>query len=312
MRPLILLTGPTASGKSALAIALAQCFHGEILSCDSVAVYRGMDVGSAKPPADERARVPHHLLDLLDPAEPCTAGDYARAGRAVLADLALRSVLPIVSGGTGLYARALIDGLSPAPQRNPRLRSLLAERAARRGTAHLHRTLRRFDPEAAARIHPNDVPKTIRAIEVSLYASTPITQQWAERGRDSLEGYKILRLTLDPPRAELYRRIDGRAATMFHNGLLRETAQLIAQFGAGCAPFGSLGYREAAAVLRGELSERDAIAAASQGHRNYAKRQLTWFRREAQLRLTEVITACGDSPAAIEQTCRLAAAFLQT
>ena len=296
MRPLIALFGATASGKTALSLALAQHFQGEILSCDSVAVYRHMEVGTAKPTPAERALVPHHLLDLYDPNQACTAGDYARHARSALASLAERNTLPILAGGTGLYARALLDGLFPAPPQNPALRELLSRRAARRGAAHLHRTLSRLDALAAERIHPNDIPKAIRAIEVSLAARRPISEQW-QAGRDALTGYRVLRLTLAPPRAELYRRIDARAAAMFARGLIEETRSLIAQFGADCHPFQSLGYAEAAAVLRGELKEAEAIAQAQQGHRNYAKRQATWFRREAELHLTHFLVGPGDAPA---------------
>lgn len=295
MRPLVLITGPTASGKSALALALARRFGGEILSCDSIAVYRSMDLGSAKPSAADRALIPHHLLDLYDPDQTCTAGDYARAGRALLARFS-PGVLPIVSGGTGLYARALLEGLSSAPTRNAELRALLTRRALRRGPAHLHRTLARFDPVAAARIHPNDVPKCIRAIEVSITARAPITEHWAEHAPDPLPGFRILRINLDPPRPELYARINQRAAEMFAQGLIAETEELIARFGPGCPPFASLGYRQAAAVLRDQLTEPAAIAEAQQGHRNYAKRQLTWFRRAAQLQPTHTINLPGDHP----------------
>jgi tRNA dimethylallyltransferase len=296
MRPLIALFGATASGKTALSLALAQYFQGEILSCDSVAVYRHMELGTAKPTPEERRRVPHHLLDLYDPTEACTAGDYARHARAVLAELAERDALPILAGGTGLYARALLDGLFPAPPQDPALRTLLRQRAATRGAAHLHRTLARLDPAAAARIHENDVPKAVRAIEVSLAARRPISEQW-QAGRDALTGYRVLRLTLAPSRVELYRRIDARASAMFARGLIEETRQLIAQFGPECRPFQSLGYAEAAAVLRAEISEREAITRAQQGHRNYAKRQATWFRREAELHTTHTLAGPGDDPA---------------
>ena len=308
MRPLIALFGATASGKSALALALAERFSGEILSCDSVAVYRAMDLGTAKPSAAERARVPHHLLDLYDPDHACTAGDYARHARAVLAGLAMRKPepLPILAGGTGLYARALLDGLFPAPPADPALRALLRARATSRGPQHLHRTLTRLDPKAAKAIHANDIPKTIRAIEVSLAARRPITDQW-QQGRDALTGYRVLRLWLNPPRAELYSRIDARAADMFARGLVEETRQLIARFGPGCRPFTSLGYAEAAAVLRGQLTEPDAIVQARQGHRNYAKRQTTWFRREAQLHPTHLLEGPGDDPAIQQQAICLVA-----
>lgn len=305
MIPLVLLTGPTASGKSALALALAQRFGAEILSCDSVAVYRHMELGTAKPTARERALVPHHLLDLYDPDQTCTAGDYARAARNVLPELATRNTLPILSGGTGLYARALVDGLSPAPLRDPALRALLTQRAVQRGSDHLHRTLQRMDPTAAARIHPHDIPKLIRAIEVSLSIRTPITRHWAEQGREPLSGYRVLRLTLNPPRQELYARINQRAAAMFAGGLIAETAALIARFGAHCPPLAALGYREATSVLMGQCTESEAIARACQSHRNYAKRQLTWFRREAELHPTHTLPGPGDSPAILAQAIAL-------
>jgi tRNA dimethylallyltransferase len=303
-RALIAVFGPTASGKSALSLALAERFGGEIVSCDSVAVYRHMDLGTAKPSLEERARVPLHLLDLYDPNEACTAGDYARHARAVLADLAERKTLPIIAGGTGLYLRALLDGLFSAPPQNPALRMLLRRRAATRGASHLHRTLERLDPAAAALIHPNDVSKVIRAIEVSLAARKPITQQW-QQGRDALTGYNILRLGLDPPRAELYARIDARAERMFQAGLVEETRGLIARFGPDCRPFTSLGYAQAVAVLNGSLTLEQAIAAAQQGHRNYAKRQMTWFRREAELHPVQWLRGVGDSNEIIAQAIAL-------
>jgi len=309
--PLIVLFGATASGKTALSLALAQRFGAEILSCDSVAVYRHMQVGTAKPSPFERTLVPHHLLDLYDPNEACNAGDYARHGRAVLADLASRNTLPIVAGGTGLYLRALLDGLFPSPPNDPKLRELLRARAATRGPAHLHRTLTRLDPQAAALIHPNDVSKVVRAIEVSLLARRPITDQWQE-GRDALTGYSILRLGLAPDRAELYDRINHRAAAMFSNGLVDETRELIRQFGPECRPFTSLGYAEAAAVLNGTLTEKEAIAAAQQGHRNYAKRQTTWFRREAELHPVQWLRGVGDSPKIAVEAIELVEAHLHS
>jgi tRNA dimethylallyltransferase len=307
--PLIVLFGATASGKTALSLALAQRFGAEILSCDSVAVYRHMELGTAKPSKAERALVPHHLLDLYEPDEACTEGDWARQARAALAELATRRKLPIIAGGTGLYLRALLDGLFPGPPRNPALRALLRARAARRGAAHLHRTLTRFDPKAAALIHPNDMPKTIRAIEVSLSARRPITEQWQE-GRDALTGYNILRLGLDPPRDELYARIDRRAAAMFRAGLVDETRRLAERFGKDCRALTSLGYLQALGVLEGSLTEAQAIAAAQQGHRNYAKRQMTWFRREAQLHAVHWLRGTGDSPQALEEAAALVSAHL--
>jgi len=277
--PLIVIAGPTASGKTSLALSLAEELSGEIVSCDSVAVYRLMEIGTAKPSAAERARIPHHCLDLYWPNEACTAGDYARHARAAIANIRDRGKLPIVAGGTGLYLRALLDGLAPAPPRDETLRERLRERAATRGESYLHRLLQRLDPRAAALIHANDTPKLIRSIEVTLSAQQPQTTQW-ETGREPLEGYRILQLGLSPERKRLYERINQRAAAMFDLGLVAETDMLRTRFGDSCRTLTSLGYAQAMLVLRGEMSKEEAVAAAQQGHRNYAKRQLTWFRRE--------------------------------
>ena len=279
--PLVVLAGPTASGKTALAIRLAERFDGEIVSCDSVAVYREMEIGTAKPTVEERALVPHHLIDVAWPDEQVTAGDYSRLAREALRGVTERGKLPIVAGGTGLYLRALIDGLFPAPAARPELRERLRERVETKGSGHLHRVLTRLDAKAAEAIHPNDLPKVIRAIEVSL-AEAPMTEQW-KRGRDRLSGYRILRLGLNPPRERLYERINRRAAAMFDRGLIEETSRLIERYGRECRALASLGYAQAAAVLAGEMTREEAVAAAQQGHRNYAKRQLTWFRREPEM-----------------------------
>ena len=280
--PLIVVAGPTASGKSALALRLAKYFNGEIVSCDSVAVYRGMDIGSAKPSAEERACIPHHLLDCFNPDQPCTAGDYSRLAREALAAITACGHIPIVTGGTGLYLRALLDGLFPAPPRRDDLRDRLRALAGKKGSAYLHRILTRLDPAAARAIHPNDAPKLTRALEVSLAARQPLTEQW-QQGREALSGYRILRLGLNPPRTALYARINARAAAMFDRGLIEEAQQLITQYGRDCRPFTSLGYAQALAILEGTLPREAAIAQAQQGHRNYAKRQLTWFRREPEI-----------------------------
>jgi tRNA dimethylallyltransferase len=277
--PLIVLAGPTASGKTALALALAEQFSGEIVSCDSVAVYRGMEIGTAKPTLDERSRVPHHLIDILTPDQPCSAGDWSRLAREAIAGITERGRLPIIAGGTGLYLRALLDGLFPAPQRDEPLRAKLRTRAEARGPAQLHRILARLDPAAAKLIHANDAPKVIRAIEVTLAARSPITRQWTQP-RDPLTGYRVLRLGLNPPRVELYARINRRAAEMFEIGLVEETTRLVERYGFECRSLTSLGYAQAVAVLRGEMTRDEAVAACAQGHRNYAKRQLTWFRKD--------------------------------
>jgi tRNA dimethylallyltransferase len=284
---LVVLLGPTASGKTPLSMALARKFHGEIISCDSVAVYQGLEIGAAKPSREERQEIPHHLIDVVPVDRPYSAGDYARAAREAIADITSRGKLPIVTGGTGLYLRALLAGLFAGPQRSESLRSRLRNRAERRGAPYVHRILTRLDPLSAARIHVNDLPKVIRAVEVSVTGRQPMSKAW-EAGRDPLRGYSILRIGLDPIREELYARINARARTMFATGLVEETEEILNCYGRASSEgiplaLGSLGYRQAVDYLRGTVTLEQAIAAASQGHRNYAKRQLTWFRREPEV-----------------------------
>ena len=300
-RPLIVLVGPTASGKTSLALRLAEAFRGEIVSCDSVAVYREMEIGTAKPSHDERALIQHHMIDIAWPDQPCTAGDYSRQAREALAGITQRDRLPIVAGGTGLYLRALIDGLFPQPPQKPGQRERLRHIAAKRGSAYLHRLLGRLDPHVASAIHVNDVSKVIRAVEASLAANQPLTQQW-QQGREALTGYRILYLGLNPPRPRLYERINQRAAAMFDRGLVEETERLIARYGRDCRPLTSLGYAQASAVLRNELTREQAVAHAQQGHRNYAKRQLTWFRREPEMHW---LTDCGGNESIVQQATQL-------
>jgi tRNA dimethylallyltransferase len=304
---LVVILGPTASGKSALAIALAERLSGEIVSCDSVAVYRNFEIGTAKPSHEERARIPHHLIDVAEPGDAFTAGEYARQARAALREIAGRGHLPIVVGGTGLYLRALLEGLFPGPQRSDALRERLRARAGERGSAYLHRLLRRLDPAAAQNIHSNDTAKLVRAIEVCLTARGPMSEIWRERGRDPLLGYRTLRIGLNPQRDHLYERINVRAAKMFDDGLVGETKSLLERYGDGreVTPIHSLGYQQALDHIRGGLSLDQAISAAQQGHRNYAKRQLTWFRREPDVTWLE---GFGDQPAVQQQ----ASAFLKS
>lgn len=276
---LVVILGPTASGKTALSVALAEKFAGEILNCDSVAMYREFDIGTAKPSAAERARAPHHLIDSVDPTEAMTAGEYSRHARGVLAEIRGRGHLPIVVGGTGLYLRALLDGLFAGPQRSEELRERLRERAAKRGVDYLHRILRRLDRATAEKIHANDVPKVIRAIEVCVASRQKMSELW-QQGRDTLTGFRILRLGLDPDRVALYGRINLRAAQMFEHGLIEETKSLLQKYGTAAGPLASLGYKQAVQFLRGELTREEALLTAQQAHRNYAKRQMTWFRRE--------------------------------
>jgi tRNA dimethylallyltransferase len=297
----VVVLGPTASGKTALALAIARRFGGEIVNCDSVAMYRELEIGTAKPSAAERAEVPHHLLDCVDPLADVSAGEYARQARLVLQEIKQREHLPIVSGGTGLYLRALIEGLFPGPRRSEELRNKLRGRAEKRGTEHLHRLLRRLDASAASRIHANDVPKVIRAIEVCLASRQPsrrasritMTELW-QQGREALQGFRILRLGLNPERETLYSRINQRAAKMFDEGLIAETESLLAKYGEQARPLASLGYKQALQFLRGEIDRESALAAAQQAHRNYAKRQITWFRQEPDVRW---LAGSGDETA---------------
>jgi tRNA dimethylallyltransferase len=276
---LVVVLGPTASGKTALSLALAERFHGEIVNCDSVAMYREFEIGTAKPDAAERARAPHHLLDFVGPADYMTAGEYGRKARQVLEEIKQRSRLPVVVGGTGLYLRALLDGLSPGPQRSEELRERLREKAENKGASYLLRVLQRMDRDAAAKIHANDLPKLIRAIEICLGSRQKMTEMW-KQGRDALQGFRILRIGLNPERDALYLRINERARKMFEGGLVEETRRLLRKYGEAAWPLGSLGYKQAAQLIRGEIDEASALQAAQQAHRNYAKRQMTWFRRE--------------------------------
>jgi tRNA dimethylallyltransferase len=280
----VVILGPTASGKTALSLALAERFGGEIVNCDSVAMYREFVIGTAKPNAEERGQAPHHLFDCVDPRGFITAGEYARQARAVLAEIGSRAHLPIVVGGTGLYLGALLEGLFSGPQRSEELRERLRELAASRGSVHLHKILGRLDRAAAGKIHANDLPKLIRAIEVCLTSRQKMTEMWQEQGRDPLQGFRILRLGLDPERQKLYERINARAQAMFDTGLVEETQGLVKKYGSAARPLGSHGYRQAVQFLQRELTREQAVQAAQQAHRNYAKRQMTWFRREPDVR----------------------------
>jgi len=279
---LVAVAGPTGSGKSELALRIAENFNGEIVNCDSLQVYRYFDIGTAKLPLDARRGIPHHLIDILDPDELFTAGEYARLAREAIADITARGRLPILAGGTGFYLRALVEGLFEGPSRDQGLRDRLANREARR-TGSLHRLLKRFDSAAAEKIHPNDVPKVTRALEVCLLTRRPVSELF-RRGRDALHGYRVLKLGLLPERELLYPLLDTRFAAMFEGGLVEEVRHILSLgFAPECKPFESHGYKQVLQLIRGELTPRDAVFYAQRSTRQYAKRQITWFRRERDL-----------------------------
>jgi tRNA dimethylallyltransferase len=276
---LVAIVGPTASGKSALALRLARARAGEIVSCDSLQVYRGLDIGSAKPTPAERAEVRHHLVDVADPDEPFSAAAYARLARAALADVAARGRLAIVAGGTGLYLRALLQGLFEGPPRDEALRRRLEGLAERFGDARLHRLLARVDPDAAGRIRPRDRVRVVRALEVYHLTGRPISEG-QRGGAEPLRGFRGLVLGLDPDRSSLREAVRARTREMLAGGLVEEARGLVERYGKDLRPLRSIGYRQAVAVVRGRMTVQDAEAAIVADTLRFAKRQRTWFRHQ--------------------------------
>lgn len=278
---LVVVLGPTASGKSTLGIHLAEKLGGEILVCDSTQVYRHFDIGTAKVPPAEQRGIAHHLMDLVEPAEIFTAGDYRRRALEALHDLRARKILPILTAGTGLYLRALLEGLAAAPQRSEEIRARLRQRAEQRGPEHLHRVLARLDSESAARISARDTQKVIRAIELRLLTGKPMGEIHRS-GRDALQGYEIIKIGLLPPRAALYARIHARTDAMLTAGWLEEVRALVASgVSADAKPFQFIGYSQLREHLAGLITQEDAVHQIQQATRRFAKRQLTWFRKES-------------------------------
>ncbi len=275
------LVGPTASGKTRLALEVAPSLHAEVLSADSRQVYRGMDVGTAKPTAEERARVPHHLVDLVEPSERYDVSRYQRDAEAMVSALARREVTPLVVGGTGLYVRALIDGLSLRDlPHDPDLRSRLEAEASRDGGASLHRRLAELDPIAATKAHPNNVRRVIRYLEATLLAGAPASALWAAGPRREARLVGLL-----PDRAALDRAIDARVAEMVERGVLEETRSLLARgFDERLSALSGHGYPHWVAHVRDRLPLDEAIVRTRRDTRAYARRQLTWFRRDPRIR----------------------------
>ena len=290
---LVAVLGPTASGKSALGIHLAEKLGGEILVCDSTQVYRHFDIGTAKVPTAEQRGIRHYLVDLVEPSEVFTAGDYRRRALEALGDLRRRKILPILTAGTGLYLRALLEGLADAPQRSEEIRARLRQRAEQNGSGHLHRVLARLDPESAERISAADTQKIIRAIELRLLTGKPMSEIHRS-GRDALQGYEIIKIGLLPPRAAIYARIHARTAAMLAAGWLDEVRALVASgVPADAKPFQFIGYVQLREHIADRLSGKDAVQQIEQATRRFAKRQLTWFRKEPGVHW---LAGFGDAP----------------
>ncbi len=290
---LVVVLGPTASGKSALGISLAGRLSGEILVCDSTQVYRRFNIGTAKVHRAEQHGIPHHLIDLVEPEEVFTAGEYRRRALEVLEEMRHRETVPILTAGTGLYLRALLEGLADAPFRVEKLRERLRAKAEQRGPDYLHRVLGRLDAESATRIAPRDTQKVIRAIEMRLVTGKPVSEIYRSR-REPLAGYDVIKIGLLPPRAALYRRIHERIDAMVRAGWIEEVRQLIEQgVPADAKPFQFIGYAEYCEYLAGQLTKENALQRIQQATRNFAKRQITWFRKEKTVHWFE---GFGDSP----------------
>jgi tRNA dimethylallyltransferase len=281
--PLVAVVGPTASGKSALGVWLAERLGGEVVGCDSTQLYRGFDIGTAKPSASERRRVSHHLIDVLGPNEEATAGGYRQLALSVLAELRQRGRLPVFTVGTGLYLRALLEGLADVPQRSEELRARLRASAGEHSPGYLHRLLKRIDPQTAWKIAPADEQKLLRAIEVCALARKPISEVH-RAGRVPLEGWRGLKVGLMPPREKLVERIHARTEAMLEQGWIEEVRVLLASgLSEDAKPFDFIGYRELRAVLHEQMTLADARDAIQQATRRYAKRQITWFRKEPRV-----------------------------
>jgi len=297
LKTLAVVLGPTGSGKSELGLRLGEELGGEIVNCDSVQIYKRFRIGTAKLSEADRRGIPHHLIDVAEPSEIFTAGDYAREAERVLREIAARGRIPIIVGGTGFYLRALLLGLSPGPKRDDLLRDSLLRREHRRPGA-LHRILGRIDPSSAARIHPNDRNKTLRALEVRLIGGRSMSAMFADN-REPLIGFRPVKIGLNPKRDLLYRKLDSRTNAIFERGLVQEVQDLLASgIASKVKPFESLGYAQALRVVQGIITEEQAIESTKLETRRYAKRQMTWFRREADVHWLEGL---GDEAAVQEQ-----------
>ena len=275
--PAVAIVGPTASGKSRLALAAAREFSGEIVSCDALQVYRGVDIGTAKPTSAEQSGIHHHMLDLRNPCENFSAGDYQRLAREALRAIAARGNLPFVVGGTGFYLKALIDGLFEGPARSEKLRARMRRIRSCRGPSRLHAILRNVDPRSAERISGADTARTVRALEVYFLTGRPLSS-WQDQPRIALRGFRWLKLGIAWPREQLYERINKRVDQMYDDGLVEESRAILSSYPRDCHALKAIGYRQCFAFLDGRCTLEQAISDTRQESRRYAKRQLTWFR----------------------------------
>ena len=284
MKPLIAILGPTATGKSALGIAIAQAHNGEIINCDSTAVYRGFDIGTDKVPFDQRGGIPHHLIDIANPTDEYTAAQFARDAAAAVQDIHARGKLPILVGGTGFYYRALTRGLFPGPGKDAEMRARLERIAQKKGVEQLHRMVSRVDPESGARIQPRDLKRLVRALEVYFQTGKPLTAHFEDTVSPLPPDVRVGAIALRMPAAWLAERLAKRVDEQFEAGLIDEMRALLA---AGvppeARPFGGLVYRQAMDYLQGVRDEASTRALITQENRKYARRQLIWFRKEPNL-----------------------------
>jgi len=296
-QPLLVILGPTASGKSRLALALAEALGGEIVSADAFAVYRGLDIGTDKPTASDRRRVRHHLIDVADPREVFSAGAFARAARAAIADIAARGLQPLVAGGTNFWIRALLEGLFDAPPRDPKVSAALAA-GWRADPAAMALRLAAVDPESALRIGANDRQRILRALEVFELTGEPLTLHWKRQQTQSL--YDALLVAPEHDRGALYARIDARVERIFEAGLVGEVERLLADgVPPGAHALKAIGYREVVDMLQGRIELEAAVDSTKRASRNFAKRQMTWLRGMRPDRLHWVPSAEGAGAAAV-------------
>ena len=295
-RELVAIVGPTGAGKSELALEVARELDAEIVNCDALQVYRGLDIGTAKVLPSGRRGIPHHLVNLISPDEEFSAADYIARAAPTIDDIAERGKLPLVVGGTGLYLRALLRGLFDGPGRSPEVRERLGRIVARRGSSSLHRLLKRWDPVSAERIHPNDRVRLERALEVRIQTGRPMSALMSDRVSPIAE-FQVILVGLEPDKAVLARRIDRRVTRMFDEGLASEVRALRKHYGENIPAFKAIGYRETLRYLSGELDLRRAQELITIATSQYAKRQMTWFRGEEGV---EWFRGSGDDPLVLE------------